>query len=183
MGKAPEALSQAFELGYTYTRSTGPVVGRFLTALRDRQLVGVRASDGRVLVPPVEYDPVSAAALNEFVEVGDTGVVKTWSWVREPRSQHPLQKPFAWALIQLDGADSPLLHCIDAPGPEAMRSGMRVQVRWADDTRGHITDIACFEPVEGADAVRDPGDKVSGELVTGMDAPTYLQYHFTAGAS
>ena len=27
----PEVLSQAFELGFTYTRSTGPVVGRFLT--------------------------------------------------------------------------------------------------------------------------------------------------------
>jgi hypothetical protein len=24
---------------------------------------------------------------------------------------------------------------------------MAVKVRWADDTRGHISDIACFEPV------------------------------------
>ena len=34
----PEILNQAFELGYTYTRSTGPVVGRFLTELRARTL-------------------------------------------------------------------------------------------------------------------------------------------------
>ena len=41
---------------YVYTRSTGPIIGAFMTALRDRRIVGVRASDGRVLVPPVEYE-------------------------------------------------------------------------------------------------------------------------------
>jgi uncharacterized OB-fold protein len=27
-----------------------------------------------------------------------------------------------------------------------MRTGMRVQARWAEETRGYITDIVCFEP-------------------------------------
>ncbi|MFT5575106.1 MAG: hypothetical protein ACI89D_000620, partial [Bermanella sp.] len=39
MSAKAEVLSKAFTLGYTYTRSTGPVVGRFLTALRDRKIV------------------------------------------------------------------------------------------------------------------------------------------------
>ena len=38
----PEILNQAFELGFTYTRSTGPVVGRFLTELRNRNIVGIK---------------------------------------------------------------------------------------------------------------------------------------------
>ena len=46
----PEVLHQAFELGYTYTRSTGPIVGRFLTELKRRKIVGIRSSDGRVIV-------------------------------------------------------------------------------------------------------------------------------------
>lgn len=146
MANASEVLSQAFELGFTYTRSTGPIVGRFLTELRDRKVVGVRGSDGKVLVPPMEYDPVTAEALSEFVEVGQSGVIKTWCWVSEPRGKHPLKKPFAWALIQLDGADAPLLHCVDAPSAAAMKTGMRVKLRWAEETRGHISDIACFEP-------------------------------------
>ncbi|HCD55260.1 MAG TPA: DNA-binding protein, partial [Halieaceae bacterium] len=37
-----EKLSQEFELGFTYTRSTGPVVGRFLTGLRDSRVLGIR---------------------------------------------------------------------------------------------------------------------------------------------
>ncbi|MGI9295108.1 MAG: Zn-ribbon domain-containing OB-fold protein [Pseudomonadales bacterium] len=141
----PELFSQDFELGFTYTRSTGPIVGRFLTELRDRKVVGVKGSDGKVIVPPMEYDPKTAAALDEFVEVGQEGEVKTWCWVKEPRSKHPLQKPFAWALIQLDGADMPMLHAVDAGKEDNIKTGARVKIRWAEQPRGHISDIACFE--------------------------------------
>ena len=140
-----EILSQPFELGFTYTRSTGPVVGRFLTELRARRIVGNRASDGRVIVPPMEYDPDTAAALDEFVEVGQAGEIVSWAWVKEPRDAHPFDRPFAWALIKLDGADVPMLHCIDVDNEEQLSTGARVRVRWADETRGFISDIACFE--------------------------------------
>ena len=84
----PEILRQEFELGFTYTRSTGPVVGRFLTELRDRKIVGTRGSDGKVYVPPMEFDPVTASELDEFVEVADTGEVMSWCWVKSPRDSH-----------------------------------------------------------------------------------------------
>ncbi len=145
--QAPALLTKSFELGYTYTRSTGPVIGRFLTELREGHIVGTRTSDGRVLVPAAEYDPVSAEALTEFVPVSDEGVVTTWSWVAEPISHHLLRTPFAFALIRLDGADVAMLHMVDAGGESAMRTGMRVRARWAAERRGSITDIACFEPV------------------------------------
>ena len=130
MSSSAEILSQAFTLGYTYTRSTGPVVGKFFTALRDRKMVGIKGSDGKVLMPPVEFDPVSAEALSEFVDVADTGVVKTWAWVTEPRKAHPSDRPFAWALIQLDGADTPMLHWVDAESIDAMSTGMRAGRVW-----------------------------------------------------
>ncbi len=141
-----DVLSQNFELGFTYTRSTGPVVGRFLTALKARQLLGNRGSDGKVYSPPVEYDPVTAEPLAEFVDLADTGTVQTWVWISEPRDKHLLDKPFAFALINIDGADVPMLHIVDAKSESAMATGMKVKVRWAESTRGHITDIACFEP-------------------------------------
>lgn len=145
----PELFSQDFELGFTYTRSTGPVVGHFLTQLRDRKVVGTLGSDGGVIVPPMEYDPVTADELTEFVEVAQEGEVKTWTWVQEPEVQQPFDKPFAWALILLDGASTPMLHAVDVESEDAMSTGMRVKVRWAEQTRGHITDIAAFEAIEG----------------------------------
>jgi uncharacterized OB-fold protein len=143
----PEVLSQPFELGYTYTRSTGPVVGRFLTGLRDRKILGIKASDGRVVVPPMEYDPDTAQELSEFVEVGQQGEIVSWCWVNEPRDAHPLDQPFAWAMVKLDGADVPMIHCIEAAAEGELATGGRVQVVWADETVGYITDIRCFELV------------------------------------
>ncbi len=144
----PEVLNQAFELGFTYTRSTGPVVGRFLTELKQRRIVGNKSSDGRVIVPPMEYDPDTAAELSEFVEVADQGEIVSWAWVKEPREAHPSDKPFAWAMIKLDGADIPMVHCISADSEDSLSTGARVRARWADETRGFITDIQCFELVQ-----------------------------------
>ena len=148
----PEVLSQAFELGFTYTRSTGPVVGKFLTGLRDRTISGIKASDGRVIVPPMEYDPQTAAALTEFVEVGQQGEIVSWCWVKQPRAAHPIHQPFAWAMIRLDGADVAMIHCVVADAEEQLFTGARVSAVWADETRGYITDIRCFEIAGGQDS-------------------------------
>jgi uncharacterized protein len=133
-------------LEYPYTRSVGPVIGRFLAGLRDGRIEAVRAADGRVLVPPTEYDPDTGDAVtDEWVEVGPGGEVTTWAWLDEPRSNNPLARAFAWALIKLDGADTAMLHCVDAGSADAMRTGMRVTARFRDEREGLITDIECFE--------------------------------------
>jgi len=150
MASPPEQLlSASYALEYTYTRSVGPVIGRFLTGLRERRIEGIVGSDGKVIVPPTEYDPVTGETLEDFVEVGPAGVVTTWAWVSEPRRGQPLDRPFAWALIRLDGADTALLHALDAGDESRVSTGMRVTARWREETTGHIRDLACFEP-EGA---------------------------------
>jgi len=144
-GSGPQ-LSADFDLEFTYTRSTGPVVGRFLTGLRDKKILGQKGANGKVIVPPTGYDPETSETLEEFVEVGQSGAVTTWAWVNAPREKHPLDRPFAWALVKLDGATTPMLHAVDAGSESKMKTGMRVKVRWADQTVGRIQDIACFEP-------------------------------------
>ncbi len=135
------SLTAAHQLSYTYKRSLGPVLSQFFTALRDRKILGVKRKDGSVLVPAREYDPDTAESLDELVEVAATGVVKSWSWVPKPRAQQPLDHPFAYALIQLDGAATAFLHAVDAGSEDQMSTGMRVTARWADETTGAITDL------------------------------------------
>jgi len=137
-------LRAPLTLEYPFARSTGPVVGAFLTALREGFIVGIRRADGTVLVPPVEYDPDTAEALTEIVEVADTGVVTTWCWNGPPRPQQPIEGTFAWALIRLDGADTPMLHAVRAADPSEVSSGMRVQAQWRANREGRISDIECF---------------------------------------
>ena len=174
-------LSAPLKVEFDYTRSLGPVLSRFMTGLRDRTILGSRATDGRVLVPPTEYDPVTHAAPTEFVEVGQAGTVQTWTWVSSPVDDQPLDRPFAFALVLLDGADTPVLHAVDAGSPEAMSTGMRVQVRWADEPRGHIRDFL-FEPLaEGAaPATSDAAAPSDAEAVTGIVTPVRLAYTYAA---
>ena len=141
-------LSAPHVLEYPYTRSVGPVIGRFLGGLEQRKVLGIKTRSGRVLVPPTEYDPDTGESLSEFVEVGQAGVVTTWAWVASPRQKHPLDRPFAWALIRLDGAGTAMLHAVDARDESRMATGMRVRARWRDETAGDIHDIVCFEPEE-----------------------------------
>src|SRR6195952_5832226 len=144
---ASRTLHAPMKVEFDYTRSLGPVLSQFMTGLRRRQVTGGVLSDGTVVVPPPEYDPITHQAISEIVAVGDEGVVRTWSWVSEPVQDQPLDRPFAFALVQLDGSDVPLLHAVDVTSPAEMETGMRVKVRWADETVGAITDIACFEPI------------------------------------
>ena len=147
-----EVLHAAHRLEYPYSRSVGPVIGAFLTGLRDGKLYGVTGAGGSVIVPPTEYDPTTGDDTGEMVEVGPGGVVESWAWVADPQPKHPLSTPFAWALIRLDGADTALLHVVDSGGPHALSTGDRVTVRFrpAADRIGAMADIEAFVPEGGA---------------------------------
>jgi len=147
--QSTEILSAPHALEYDYKRSVGPVLGRFFTELRDRRLVGSKTADGRVNVPPMEYDPATGEAVDEIVPVGPAGSVTSWCWVSEPLRNHPLDRPFAFALVLLDGADTAMLHAVDAGDESKMATGMRVTPRWSDAPTGSILDLACFVPEAG----------------------------------
>lgn len=170
-------LSAPLTLSFDYTRSVGPTLGKFFTALRERRILGVRGSDGRVHVPPAEYDPVSYEPLGEMVPVASTGTVESWTWQPQPLEGQPLDRPFAWALIKLDGADTTLLHAVDAGTPDAISRGTRVHVHWADEPAGAITDIAYFALGDEAEPEGQPDDR---DPVTIIETPISLAIQHSA---
>lgn len=172
-------LSAPLKLSFDYTRSVGPLLGQFFTALRDKRIVGVRGSDGRVHVPPAEYDPVTYERLTEIVPVAAVGTVLSWTWQPEPLAGQPLDRPFAWALIKLDGADTALLHAVDAGSADAISTGARVHAHWIDEPVGAITDIAYFVPGEDAEPEGAVSDK---DPVTMLVVPSAIEIQHTASA-
>jgi hypothetical protein len=144
MSNDQDVLRSEFDLDFTYTRTYGPVMSQFFTALKNQKVMGIKTSDGKVVCPPVEYDPKTAEDLTDLVELSAEGTITTWSWVNEPMAKHPLQKPFAWALIKIDGADTAMLHAVDAP-KDQVKTGAKVKIRWNEERVGWINDIACFE--------------------------------------
>ena len=147
-----EVLHAAHRLEFPYSRSTGPVIGAFLTGLRDGRFLGATGSGGRVIVPPTEYDPITSEDVGDLVEVGPGGVIGSWAWVSHPLRKHPLQTPFAWALITLDGADTAMLHAVHADAPDDLATGIRVTARFrpAAERIGSMADVECFVVEGGA---------------------------------
>ena len=141
-----EILEADFGLGFTYTRSPGLIMGKFLAALKQRRLYGIRRTNGEILFPPTEYDPISAAELDEFVAVEPSGEVVSWTWLDQPREHHQVDGAFAFALIKLDGADTPFLHRLFCDDPASIKAGMKVTVQWQAETCGSINDIRGFVP-------------------------------------
>ena len=158
---------------FPYKRSLGPVLGAFMTALTEQRLIGIK-SGKRVICPPLEWDPETGAELaHDFVDVGPAGTVESWTWVAKPSEQHPLDVPFAFALIKLDGADTTFLHAVDAGSIDAMSTGMRVAPRWRAQRIGHITDIEAFVPGEEP---QGGGGSGAEEPVTMMDYNASITY-------
>src|SRR5262249_33871914 len=122
-------------------------------------------------------DPVTYERLTEIVPVASVGTVVSWTWQREPLEGQPLDRPFAFALIKLDGADTPLLHAVDAGSADAISTGARVHAHWVDEPVGAIPDIAYFALGEN---VEPEGPKDERDPVTVQVSPSTIEIQHTA---
>lgn len=182
---APESriLSAPLTNTFAYTRSLGPVLSQFALGLRDGRILGSRGSDGRVTTPPDEFDPLNGELTTDLVEVAPVGTVQSWSWEPTPLLGQPMERPFAFALIKLDGADTALLHVVDADSPDQMSVGARVHAVWNTVRTGVITDIAHFSLGDApADAPEPTGEMTvdaSGNVITETPITTTIMHSAT----
>jgi uncharacterized OB-fold protein len=163
------------KIEFPYKRSLGPVIGPFSAALAEHRITAVRTSAGRVLCPPLEYDPETGEANDPtLIDVGPGGTVSTYTWVSEPLPIHPLDHPFAFAMIQLDGADTQMFHAVDCGSEDAIRRGLRVLPQWRAEPRGRIDDLAYFVPQESAPA------ESSGPIPASGAEPVKVMEHWVS---
>jgi len=140
-------MHQRQSLEFPYKHSTGGTIGRFLAGLRDQKTIwGQRVSGLGVVVPPHGYSELDGTEGGDWVEVAPTGTVTACALVEAPLAGlHPSERPFAFVLVKLDGADTALAHFV-TDHPDRVAVGSRVEAVWAaDEARaGSIRDIACF---------------------------------------
>ena len=114
-----------------YDYSAGQSASRFLRAIKEGKLLGQRCPvDGRVYFPSRGSCPQHAVTFgDEVVELSDKGTIVTFSIVRVPSANIPLELPYITVNVLLDGADTILMHVLDAD-LEDVHMGMRVQAVW-----------------------------------------------------
>lgn len=149
-------LRTPVELDYDY--SAGQSASKFLRAIKDGKLMGQRCPvDGRVYFPSRGSCPQHGVVFgDESVELSDKGTIVTFSIVRVPSEAIPLELPYITVNILLDGADTILMHVLDAK-LEDVRMGMRVQAAWKpkEEWTTSTTNIMYFRPIDEPDAEYD----------------------------
>lgn len=143
-----EDLTLKGQIAIPYTWWVGEVGSRFLRALRDeKKILGNRCKNcNTVYVPPRKNCGRCFADIDEWVEVGNEGVVTTHTVVRFEYPLQPAKPPFAYAVIKLDGADVGLVHIVKEK-MEKLKKGARVRAAFKEVRKGHILDIDCFQIV------------------------------------
>ncbi|MHB8896344.1 MAG: Zn-ribbon domain-containing OB-fold protein [Candidatus Geothermincolia bacterium] len=141
------------DLEQPFRWSAGTYGSKFLTEIRDnRQFVGVKCpSCGKVYVPVRKVCGPCYAEMTELVPVSSEGSIVTFTVVSfgfvDPSTGQQKPVPYGYAAIQLDGADSFLLHFIDETDPAKVKPGDRVTAVFEEDGKrtGSMLDIKHFE--------------------------------------
>jgi hypothetical protein len=79
-------------------------------------------------------------------EVGPEGTLLTYTTPRDRAEIHPLELPFAYGIIKLDGADTGLTHLVAGFAAGQLRAGLRLEPVFRDRREGNILDIRYFRP-------------------------------------
>jgi uncharacterized OB-fold protein len=136
-----------------YSWTVGRTGSKFFLALRDDgRIMASRCTQCEfVWVPPRLRCPVCFKQIEDadWLEVGPEGTVRHFTIVHYEHSAQPLKPPFAYALIDLDGADVAITHLIYGIDPSGLRSGLRVKPVMENQRQGYILDIAYFKPLRG----------------------------------
>jgi uncharacterized OB-fold protein len=144
-------------LSIPYGWAAGRHATRFYREIAEaRKIFGARCPEcQRVLVPARKTCSRCFADTTEWVEVGPAGVVKSFTIVHyaEPQIQ-PMRPPFAYGLIQLDGADTAFIHVLADVELSQITTGMRVEAVFVEEPTGSILDIEYFKPSMAIDVTR-----------------------------
>jgi hypothetical protein len=136
-----------FDSIFSYT--AGTVRSKFLTQIRDnKKIVGTKCHRCNIVWVPARSSCAKCfESLKEYVEVADTGTVTTYTVINSYQPFYAMKPPFVLAVIQLDGADTGLVHFVGDVNPEDMKVGMRVGAVFNEERKGSVLDIKHFRPL------------------------------------
>jgi len=144
-----ETLVYESRIKVPYTWSVGETGSRFLIELRDRgKIFGNKCPKcDMVYLPPRKNCGRCFSPIHEWVELGKKGTVVTYTVVHYESSIMPMNPPFAYGIIRLDGASTGLVHLLGEIDLREIKAGMRVEAVLKEERTGDIMDIKYFRPI------------------------------------
>lgn len=132
-------------------RYTAGVAGeRFFRAIKDEgRILGTYCSEcDCTYVPAALFCERCLNELDEWVDIGTTGEVFTYTLLYENYDGTPREDPEIVAFIRMGNGG--LIHRLDEVDPDAISIGMQVEAvfRPPSERQGNIQDISYFKPLE-----------------------------------
>ncbi len=142
--------------------ATGPVMGKFLSALKEKKILAIKCPVcGRLQLPPREVCAVCRVRNDEWVEIGPKGEMRMMEYSYyaspDPLTGESRETPYGAAGILLDGCkgEEVFWHLIRPDQLDKVKMGMvmdgqvtrgsRLRPVWAENRTGNIEDIKYFE--------------------------------------
>ncbi len=136
--------------------ATGPVMGKFLRALIDKQILANKCPKcGRRQLPAREVCAECVVRADQWEEVGPEGMICTYDIAYyaspDPLTGESREPPYCSAHILLDGCvgHETLWHEIKKEDIPRVKERVRVRPVWNEERVGAITDIKYFEVIDG----------------------------------
>ena len=132
----------------SFLTSTGATGTRFLNEIKDNKtLMGTKCPGcGKVYCPPRLHCPDCFVRMDEWVAVGPKGTLNSYTVVRYKESYHLKDIPYAYGIIQLDGADTGLVHMLGEVDLDKIEVGARFEPVFKEEPEGSFLDIDYFKP-------------------------------------
>ena len=130
-----------------YEHTAGAYVEKFITDIgKNHKIMGVKCPKCKTIyVPPKMVCFKCFEKMEEWVEIGNKGTVKGFTVITHSTDVMPLNSPFAYAIINLDGANTDIVHIINEKDPSKIKIGGRVEAVFKEKPRKRITDIEFFK--------------------------------------
>ena len=148
-GLAESYFTPVVPMDFTYNHRLGAYLERYLDGLREKKILGVKCGDcGDIMVPPRMYCGKCHRKLEEWVELGDRGVLVEFTVGHVGMSKGKLSptEPYIIGLVRLEGATHPLLVRIEGAESASLHPGLRVRAHWNEAAGNDYLVLDHFEP-------------------------------------
>jgi uncharacterized OB-fold protein len=128
--------------------SCGTTGTKFLKTIRDeKKIMGIKCpSCSKVYVPPRTHCPTCFVRMSEWVDLDGKGTLSSYTVVRYEEPYQPKPVPFAFGVIQMNGADTGMVHVLGDVDLDKIEVGMALEPVFKEEREGSILDIDYFRP-------------------------------------
>ncbi len=143
-----EPIMHQGRIAMPYRHSAGIAGSRFFHGLKEGKISAVKCLQcDKTYVPPKIICPECFELMDEWVNLEGTGTLLTYTEINYASPAHPVEPPFILGSIQMDGADTALVHMVSEVEHENLKAGLRLKAVFKEKTEGNVLDIKYFKPL------------------------------------